>query len=151
MRPHLDTTPCNMQVKNHVIYTRVLVNLEDGEARQTRHELDELCLATRCSHAEGSLHYPGPGQAPDPVLDVVIKLGAPPLEAGLAWASVGEFSASLTAGRRLHGGMIRGHSVARGQVPGDNNHNPLLEMVQNIPNLLALCRGQMLINSQTFK
>ena len=79
------------------------------------------------------------------MLDVVIKLRAPPLEAGLAWASVREFPPSLTGGWRLQGGMIRGHSVARGQVPGDNNHNPLLEMVQNIPNLFALCRGQMLM------
>ena len=126
-------------------------HLEDGEAGQTRHELDELSLAARHGHTEGSLHQPGPGEAPDPMLYVVIKLRAPPLEAGLAWASVREFSASLTAGWRLQGGMIRGHSVARGQVPGDNNHNPLLEMVQNIPNLFALCRGQMLMSLQTFE
>ena len=78
------------------------------------------------------------------MLYVIIKLRAPSLEAGLAWASVREFSASLTARGRLQCGMIRGHSVARGQVPGDNNHNPLLEMVQNISDLFALYRGQML-------
>ena len=77
-----------------------------------------------------------PGEAPDPVLDVVIKLGAPPGEAGVM-APVRELPGPLTVWRGLETRVIRGHSVARGQVPGDNNYNPLLEMVQNIPDLLS--------------
>ena len=51
--------------------------------------------------------------------------------------SVGEFRASLTAWRRLEGGMVRGHSVARSQVTGNHDHDPLLKLVQNIPDLLS--------------
>ena len=136
MRPHLDTMPCRDKKTFlvHIFYVNIFVHLEDCEARKTRHELDEVRLAPP-GHAEGPLHEAGPGEAPDPVLHVVIKLGAPPGEAGLA--SVREVSAPLTVGRRLQSRVIRGHSVARGQIPGDNNNNPLLEMVQDIPDLLA--------------
>ena len=110
------------------------VYLEDSEAGKTRHELDEVRLTPRPGHTEGPLHKAGPGEAPDPVLHVVIKLGAPTGEAGLA--SVRIVSVPVT-GWRLQSRVIRGHSVARGQVPGHNNNNTLLEMVQDIPDLLA--------------
>ena len=128
-------------------YSVFFIHLEDCEAGKTRHELGEVRLAPgpRPGQAEGPLHEAGPGEAPDPVLDVVIKLGAPPGQAGVL-APVRELSGPLTVRRRLEGGVIRGHSVARGQVPGDNNNNPLLEMVQNIPDLLSCYSMNVCVN-----
>ena len=80
-------TLCPVEIKKtlfvHFVYGIIFVHLEDCEARKTRHELDEIRLAPP-GDTEGSLHEADPGEAPDPVLDVVIKLAAPPGEAGLA-------------------------------------------------------------------